>query len=449
MKRVATGEPKLEALPQKPLGQALHRVLAGSAKVDITPAAGMHHRMWGAAKHDVSTGVHRPLEAHVVVLQPIDTQDATAYVALDHCMMTPSDFAWVRKLADAEVADSRVQLIFCFSHTHGAGMMDTARADQPVGDLIEPYLREMAGKIGRAAKAARGALRVCWGQTAVGRCCMGANRDQQTADGGSVCGHNPEGEVDDRVVVGRWTDEDGTLVATLVNYACHPTTLAWQNTLISPDYVGAMREVVRSRHDAPCIFLQGASGDVGPRVGFVGDVEQADRNGRELGYAALSALESLDPPGTTYTYRGAPTQPDPAHAPFFVATSLAHPLTVRPPGSPFCSHCSSHLAGPMVSGATIGVWEHAPIRDAGAASADACASAELARFDVALRYKQGLGTIASVEADMKRWQQSDDADARAMEERCRRWLRRLRGLPPGDTFPFPVSLLRVGSMVQR
>ena len=63
----------------------------------------------------------------------------------------------------------------------------------------------------------------------------------------------------------------------MVNYACHPTTLAWQNTLISPDYVGAMREVVGSRHDAPCLFLQGASGDVGPRVGFVGDTEQAAR----------------------------------------------------------------------------------------------------------------------------------------------------------------------------
>ena len=59
------------------------------------------------------------------------------------------------------------------------------------------------------------------------------------------------------------------------------------------------------------------------------------------------------------------------------------------------------------------------------------------------RYKHDLGTIASVEADMKKWQQSNDADARAMEERCRRWLRRLRGLPAGDTFPFPVSLLRV------
>ena len=36
----------------------------------------------------------------------------------------------------------------------------------------------------------------------------------------------------------------GRTLGTIVNYACHPTTLAWQNTLVSPDYVGALREVV-------------------------------------------------------------------------------------------------------------------------------------------------------------------------------------------------------------
>ena len=34
----------------------------------------------------------------------------------------------------------------------------------------------------------------------------------------------------------RVTDEAGQALATVVNYACHPTTLAWQNTLISPDF---------------------------------------------------------------------------------------------------------------------------------------------------------------------------------------------------------------------
>src|SRR6185437_3271378 len=102
----------------------------------------------------------------------------------------------------------------------------------------------------------------------------------------------------------RMTDASGRPLATLVNYACHPTTLAWENTLLSPDYVGAMRETVERDLGVPAVFAQGASGDLGPRHGFVGDTAIADQNGRQLGYAALSALALLGPPATDFRYRG-------------------------------------------------------------------------------------------------------------------------------------------------
>ena len=100
------------------------------------------------------------------------------------------------------------------------------------------------------------------------------------------------------------TGTDGTLLASVVNYACHPTTLAWDNTLISPDYIGALREVVERETGAPCLFLQGASGELGPVEGFVGDPAVADCNGRQLAYAALSALTALPAAGTRFRYTG-------------------------------------------------------------------------------------------------------------------------------------------------
>src|SRR5439155_5648567 len=150
-------------------------------------------------------------------------------------------------------------------------------------------------------------------------CSLAAERDFFD-EGQFVCGFNPGMPADDTVLVARVTDESGQLMATVVNYACHPTTLAWDNTLISPDYVGALREVVEQATGAPCLFLQGASGDLGPREGFVGDTAVADRNGRQLGHAVLSALESLPPPGTRFVY-----------------------------------------TGPVVSGATLGTWVHEPL----------------------------------------------------------------------------------------
>src|SRR5213078_1736439 len=138
-----------------------------------------------------------------------------------------------------------------------------------------------------------------------------------------VCGYNPKRHADDTVLVARITSVSGKVCGTLVNYACHPTTLAWDNRLISPDYPGAMRETVEKATGAPCVFLQGASGELGPREGFVGDTAVADRNGRQLGHATLAALEALPPPGTRFEY-----------------------------------------AGPVVSGATIGTWAHRPLNEA-------------------------------------------------------------------------------------
>jgi hypothetical protein len=99
------------------------------------------------------------------------------------------------------------------------------------------------------------------------------------------------------VLVGRVTDAKGKIIATLVNYACHPVSLGGGNRMISPDYYGAMREVVeRDTGGAPCLFLHGASGDMTPLRSYEADTAIADQNGRQLGYAALSALTGMLPP---------------------------------------------------------------------------------------------------------------------------------------------------------
>ena len=100
------------------------------------------------------------------------------------------------------------------------------------------------------------------------------------------------------------TGSDGAILATLFNYACHPTTLAWDNRLLSPDYIGAAREVLEHAFGAPALFFHGASGELAPRDDYVGDTAVADRNGRQLGHAAAAAIEALPPAGTRFVYTG-------------------------------------------------------------------------------------------------------------------------------------------------
>jgi len=129
-----------------------------------------------------------------------------------------------------------------------------------------------------------------------GRCGLAANRDLLLNDRHWI-GFNPEVPADDTLLVGRVVRMDGHPLATIVNYACHPTTLAWENTLISPDFLGAMRETIELHTgDAPAIFLQGASGDLAPRQQYVGDPAVADRHGRQLGFSVLATLSDMNPP---------------------------------------------------------------------------------------------------------------------------------------------------------
>jgi hypothetical protein len=139
----------------------------------------------------------------------------------------------------------------------------------------------------------------------IGRCALATNRDlldPEPSRQRTVCGYNPEGVADDLLLLGRITDATGQIRATLVNYACHPTTLAWENE--APDYVGAMRETIEQATNSPALFLQGNSGELAPRYQYVGDPAVADRHGRQLAFAALATLSDMEPAGTQLSYAG-------------------------------------------------------------------------------------------------------------------------------------------------
>src|SRR5205085_12337727 len=71
---------------------------AGVATIDITPVVGTYHRMWGAATHDRSTGVHRPLTATVLALRPLDAaKQGAVIISLDHCILDEPELTHIRK----------------------------------------------------------------------------------------------------------------------------------------------------------------------------------------------------------------------------------------------------------------------------------------------------------------------------------------------------------------
>ncbi|GAB4159121.1 MAG: hypothetical protein Tsb009_36370 [Planctomycetaceae bacterium] len=397
------------------------RCLAGIATVDITPPVGIYHRFWGAASHDKATGVHRPLRGSVLILADVSDdekpplEDCSIIIALDHCLFRPDDMDRFRAETVGFLNVNPQQLIVTFSHTHSGGHIARARGDLPGGELIGPYLDSLPEKIANACRSAFEALQPVTMTAASAPCAMGHQRDfRDPVKGETVCGFNPDDDTVYPVTVMRMCNAENQVVGTIVNYPCHPTTLAWENTLISPDYIGATREIVERATAVPCLFLLAPCGDVGPRYGFVGDVEVADANGRQLGYAALSALESMDPPGSDYVY-----------------------------------------GGPVISGATLGTWYPKPQTKQRIAETSHFQHDQLI---VEVPYLDDLQTVEETEQEFaehlaaeqscrERGDEKQARDHRALAERCRRTLERIRPLPKGAAYPYRVEIFRLGDLI--
>jgi Neutral/alkaline non-lysosomal ceramidase, N-terminal len=278
----------------------------GVARVDITPPVGIYSRTWGSAKHDVAEGVHRPLLGSCLVFQESGGQEELVFLALDTIVLDSAETANIRATLVKQLAIRPDQLIIHPSHSHSAPWLMRARKDRPGGHHIVTYLDALPAILIDLVQQARADCAPSVLSWAYGRCAMAYNRDAvDPGSGRDICGLNLSRKADDTVLVARIADAGGKIKATMVNYACHPVSLGGGNRLMSPDYIGAMREVVeRDTGGAPCVFLHGASGDLTPRRSYESLPEAADQNGRELGYAAMSVLSAMFPPGQQLQYQG-------------------------------------------------------------------------------------------------------------------------------------------------
>ena len=367
----------------------------GIARADITPPVGIYARNWGAAKHDVARAIHRPLTLTAMTLAPATGGQTLVFVEADlgwwKSLQTFRDF---QSRLHQELSVDPANLIFALSHTHSAPPLMDADDSLPGSGLHRTWMKELFESTVRTVRQAMESQFEGTIDWHAGRCGLATNRDLPDPDPSRqriVCGYNPDGDPDDALLVGRITDATGQIRATLVNYACHPTTLAWENEAISPDYVGAMRETIQQATNAPALFLLGACGELAPRYQYVGDPEVADRHGRELGFAALATLNGMEPPGTQLGYAE--------------SLNLAH---------------------------RFAVWKHEPNEPS----------------------HQLRAIRTSVDLPLKNWPSAEELEKqrracsdRALEERLRRKLNIRLGVGDGSSFELPVHVWRIGDAV--
>lgn len=247
---------------------------AGAAKIDITPPIG--YAMWGyGARHDApSVGVLDPLYARALVL--IAGAERIALVGLDlgRAPMRQSTAA-IRARVKAEAGVEHLFLVG--SHTHHGPVIELD--NWPKGQ--KSYVLELEDKLAKviidAAKAAKPA------RLGVASKDVPYNRNRHSK--------RPDKLVDPALLVLRVEDLDGKPIAHAVNFAAHPTMHPAQVLKFSADYPGAMAKLVEEETGVPCVFLQGAAGDLSANP--PASIKGPDQFGQALGKEVLAMAKSI------------------------------------------------------------------------------------------------------------------------------------------------------------
>lgn len=270
-------------------------LLAGVARADITPPVGIAHANWGAQAHERAAGVDLPLWATALALS--DGNVTTVICDLDIIGLRAESAEKVRQAVVDRTGLAASHIRISYTHTHSGPSTSPSSGWVSGGsELVAGYLDSIAAKVAGVAWEACNHLQPARIAAGSGESAIAVNRRYLTPDKTVVVGHNWEGPVDHEVKVVRIDDLNGQPLAIIVNYACHPIIVGPYNDLITPDYPGIVKRVVEDAIGAKCLFLQGATGDVGPIEGCTTHEPLVvyRKLGKRLGYAAAAVAVNLE-----------------------------------------------------------------------------------------------------------------------------------------------------------
>ncbi len=268
----------------------------GVASAEISPEPGAF--IAGDARNRRFSGVHDPLFVKAVVVQ----NDAAmiAIVTVDNIGLTRPDIEAMRQRAVAYTTTVKgllpERIIISSTHSHSGPDVVGLWGEQELSSGRDPvYMDRLTTAVATQVAAAAASMR-----TASMRVASGVH------DLAWVQNVTEPGLLDRQMGVVQFLDESSMTIATLTNFACHPTVMDSISDLVSSDYVAGFYRVMADHLPGEHLFLQGAIGGwVQPDKtdrGFA----LADRYGASVAHAALTLLldaDQNDAPGLAFARR--------------------------------------------------------------------------------------------------------------------------------------------------
>ena len=237
----------------------------GTYRTDITPAIGCS--LQGSFEDVRSTEILDPLYANALVLD--DGHTEVALVSVDTCELHSHNVKAIAAEIERTCKIKAANVILAATHTHngpptGCLIVESVQPD-PV--YVEHFRRQVVSAVHMAQKRKQ-SVRVGVGMSENPRHVF--NRRLRKPDGGLVMnwiapeylqGSVPTGPVDPQMFAIRFINEQGQVVAFIINYANHNNAAG--GTRISADISGHMGSLLRKIYgpDLGVIFLLGACGN--------------------------------------------------------------------------------------------------------------------------------------------------------------------------------------------
>ncbi len=124
---------------------------------------------------------------------------------------------------------------------------------------------------------------------------IAVNRRERDGKGGTILGWNKENFIDEDVPTIRIDAHDGSAIATIIGFGCHPVVLGGEVPFSGADFIGETRRRVELLRCGTCIFLQGAAGNILPLEAFHDIPGPELKMGARLAVEAVHAIIDKDP----------------------------------------------------------------------------------------------------------------------------------------------------------
>ena len=262
-------------------------LFAGVGRTTLTPPLGTPLIGYGGRERGADA-VRDDIYATSLVLS--DGDMTVALVTCDLCALPMQQVRYLQRLIEERTGIPPEHVMLNTSHAH-AGPLTTFNEKTP--ESLRRVVLTLLDAIAESVVQAAAALVPCRFAAGKGSVQASINRRARNGYSDAVTPEYPEGTVDPALDVVRIDGVDGTPLAVLTSYACHPVALRPPSHAISADFVCALRETVEPRVGAPLLFAQGAAGNLVPIGPDMEMEERLNLTGQMLGAEALRVYASL------------------------------------------------------------------------------------------------------------------------------------------------------------